>query len=69
MSRSFPALAGFALAAMTFGVVALLFAAVPSDATAHSGGVNSSGCHAGSQPYHCHRSANETEDNLSAVQQ
>ena len=26
---------------------------------AHSGGLNSQGCHAGSQPYHCHRSARE----------
>ena len=25
-------------------------------ALAHSGGLNSNGCHAGSQPYHCHRS-------------
>lgn len=23
-------------------------------AFAHSGGTNSAGCHAGSQPYHCH---------------
>lgn len=27
---------------------------VPS-AYAHSGGLNAQGCHAGSQPYHCHR--------------
>jgi len=27
--------------------------AVP--AFAHSGGLNAQGCHAGSQPYHCHR--------------
>ena len=25
----------------------------------HSGGLNASGCHAGSKPYHCHRSAYE----------
>lgn len=25
------------------------------DVAAHSGGVDSKGCHAGSQPYHCHR--------------
>lgn len=30
------------------------FAAVPS-AHAHSGGLDANGCHAGSQPYHCHR--------------
>lgn len=28
-------------------------------AKAHSGGLNSQGCHAGSQPYHCHRSPAE----------
>ena len=28
-------------------------------AIAHSGGLNSQGCHAGSQPYHCHRSPSE----------
>ena len=27
-------------------------------AIAHSGGLNSQGCHAGSRPYHCHRSSN-----------
>ena len=32
-------------------------------ATAHSGGLNSSGCHAGSQPYHCHRSPSEMVGN------
>ena len=26
------------------------------DVAAHSGGLDSNGCHAGSQPYHCHRS-------------
>lgn len=25
---------------------------------AHSGGLNSQGCHAGSRPYHCHRAQN-----------
>lgn len=28
----------------------------PNLAIAHSGGLNAQGCHAGSQPYHCHRS-------------
>jgi len=35
---------------------ALLFA---SPAWAHSGRLNSQGCHGGSQPHHCHRSASE----------
>lgn len=30
-----------------------------TDAYAHSGGLNSSGCHGGSRPYHCHRSSSE----------
>ena len=28
--------------------------ATPTTLLAHSGGTNSEGCHAGSQPYHCH---------------
>lgn len=32
---------------------------LPASAMSHSGGLNSSGCHAGSKPYHCHRSASE----------
>ena len=28
-----------------------------TQAAAHSGGLNKQGCHAGSQPYHCHKSA------------
>lgn len=35
-------------------LIALLFS-MPQNAEAHSGGLNSQGCHAGSQPYHCHR--------------
>jgi hypothetical protein len=31
----------------------------PASVMSHSGGLNSSGCHAGSKPYHCHRSASE----------
>ncbi|MGX9856197.1 YHYH domain-containing protein [Limimaricola variabilis] len=30
-------------------------ALLPSQVFAHSGGLNAQGCHAGSQPYHCHR--------------
>jgi len=36
--------------------IATAFATLASQATAHSGGLNKQGCHAGSQPYHCHRS-------------
>ena len=30
---------------------------------AHSGGLDATGCHAGSQPYHCHRSSTEMVSN------
>lgn len=32
-------------------------------ASAHSGGLNSQGCHGGSKPYHCHRSPSEMVGN------
>lgn len=35
-------------------IAASMLLTVPS-ANAHSGGLNAQGCHAGSQPYHCHR--------------
>lgn len=39
-----------------FCVVTLFTAcSTVGEATAHSGGLDSNGCHAGSQPYHCHR--------------
>jgi hypothetical protein len=34
---------------------AALALGAPAIALSHSGGLNSSGCHAGSKPYHCHR--------------
>ena len=33
----------------------LFFILLTTYAAAHSGGLNKKGCHAGSQPYHCHR--------------
>ena len=33
----------------------LLFILLTTHAAAHSGGINKQGCHAGSQPYHCHK--------------
>ncbi|MEQ3711101.1 thermonuclease family protein [Tateyamaria sp.] len=36
-----------------------LTAAAASAVCAHSGGLNSKGCHAGSKPYHCHRAQQE----------
>ena len=32
---------------------------VSSMAISHSGGLDSQGCHAGSRPYHCHRSSSQ----------
>ena len=40
-----------------------LFLWPPEEAAAHSGGLNSQGCHAGSKPYHCHRSSSEMVGN------
>jgi len=33
---------------------------MPETASAHGGGLNAQGCHAGSKPYHCHRSQGST---------
>lgn len=41
-----------ALAGILFLIASMV--AVPKDATAHAGGLNRQGCHAGSQSYHCH---------------
>ena len=40
-----------------------LFLSAPNQVDAHSGGLNSQGCHAGSKPYHCHRSSSEMVGN------
>jgi hypothetical protein len=37
------------------GVAFIVLHSPPSPALAHSGGTDANGCHAGSQPYHCHR--------------
>ena len=44
-----------------FAIITLLFAYlfICSEVYAHSGGLNSQGCHGGSKPYHCHRSSSE----------
>lgn len=41
----------------------LLSLAARSYALAHSGGLDSNGCHAGSKPYHCHRASSEMMGN------
>lgn len=41
-------------------LTAAIFITAPTVVIAHSGGLNSSGCHAGSKPYHCHRSQSPT---------
>ena len=38
--------------------------ALSSAAFSHSGGLNKQGCHAGSQPYHCHQKQNSTTSNV-----
>ena len=41
-----------------------LFAA--QSVSAHSGGLNAQGCHAGSRPYHCHRSQSPSNSSTPA---
>lgn len=41
---------------ITLGVIAIINI-LSTQAVAHSGGLNKQGCHAGSQPHHCHKSA------------
>ena len=36
-------------------ILIALSTALAAQVAAHSGGLNQQGCHAGSQPYHCHR--------------
>lgn len=43
---------------LNFVIIALM----PTAALSHSGGTDSKGCHAGSQPYHCHNSKNNNSD-------
>jgi len=50
---------------MKFYLVNFLFVAlIPSSVLAHSGGTDSNGCHAGSEPYHCHNSKNGSESSI-----
>lgn len=45
---------------LTYALLAALVVAMgASTAYSHSGGLNASGCHAGSKPYHCHRAPSE----------
>jgi len=37
------------------GILIALLTALVTQVTAHGGGLDKQGCHAGSQPYHCHR--------------
>jgi endonuclease YncB( thermonuclease family) len=45
----------------------LLSILLATQVAAHSGGLNKKGCHAGSQPYHCHR-AQEADPSVSSDQ-
>ena len=46
-------------------LLSLLMFIVTSQATAHSGGTDAYGCHAGSQPYHCHTPKTPSYDDYS----
>lgn len=42
---------------------ATMLCSIAMNALGHSGGLDSNGCHAGSQPYHCHRSSSDMVGN------
>ena len=48
-------------------ILIALLTALAAQVAAHSGGLNKQGCHAGSQPYHCHR-AQEADPSVSSDQ-
>ena len=48
-------------------ILIALSTAFAAQVAAHSGGLNKQGCHAGSQPYHCHR-AQEAAPSVSSNQ-
>ena len=41
------------------------FSAIASSTFPHSGGLNKQGCHAGSQPYHCHKKSSSSRPKAS----
>ncbi len=47
---------------LVLGASAIALFSVAS-ASAHSGGTDRNGCHAGSRPYHCHSSSGSSDDN------
>ncbi len=42
--------------------LAAMLLILANQATAHSGGLNKQGCHAGSKPYHCHKGPKATPE-------
>lgn len=44
---------------LLLAITACFAAWISAASIAHSGGLDASGCHGGSRPYHCHRSASE----------
>jgi len=48
-----------------FFLIVIAASFFPINVVAHSGGTDSKGCHAGSQPYHCHNSKNGSSEALS----
>ena len=48
---------------LAFIAFSSIFLLIYHSAFGHSGGLNSSGCHGGSKPYHCHRAPSEMVGN------
>lgn len=49
----------FAAGMLAIAIVLSGLTLAPSAASAHPGGLDRNGCHAGSRPYHCHRSSSD----------
>ncbi len=47
--------------------ILLVLSFVSSQTLAHSGGTDSNGCHAGSQPYHCHNGGSSNSSGLGST--
>ena len=48
-------------------ILLVLFLLVSTNVYSHSGGTDSNGCHAGSQPYHCHNDGDSSSADLDGL--
>lgn len=50
----------------TISVLCVAALLAPSLSFGHSGGLDANGCHAGTEPYHCHHDNNDDDDDKAA---